>query len=144
MPANPINIVSSRAEAQWLSMSITNWLENGIIKVQNPCLNAGKFLGDYPSREMIYGSVANIQIYPRMTNIVSACGDGPWVLGTTGSIDLFEGWTKICTLFWDCPGGGNRNLLQKQNMNGNYLVSIGNYNHTGAIGDVSIAVQRAH
>ncbi|KIJ17087.1 hypothetical protein PAXINDRAFT_9943 [Paxillus involutus ATCC 200175] len=142
MAAVPINISPPTAEAQWVCMTITNWLEN-VIKLQNPHLTSGKFLNDYSSRDGIYGSVTNVPIYPSRSCDVSSSGSGTRVLGTSGSIDLYEGRTRICTLYWNCPGGNQQNYLQAQNLNNNYVVTVGRFRDHGAIGDVSIAVQRA-
>lgn len=97
------------------------------------------FLDDYPTREHYYGTVYNRPIYPGMLQIISA-NASKGTCGTSGTISLCEGSTLICTLYWDCPGGGRQNSLQQYNVDGNYLTRIGAFNVSG---DVNITIQRA-
>lgn len=109
-----------------------------------PSKHRGVFLNDYPSREHHFGTVHNRQIYPGMLQIISGRASNGH-RGTSGCIHLYEGSTLICTLSWACPGGRERNVVQKYDVNGHYWVTIGTFHDgPGPIGSVDITIQRAY
>ncbi|CCM04537.1 uncharacterized protein FIBRA_06718 [Fibroporia radiculosa] len=134
-----------RAYAQWVSMLIKNLLGNASIKVQNANVSWGKFYEDgNKDREISAGKVNSIVIAPNFTATVAACGRANAASGTEGTIDLYDGTTRICTLYWNCPWGSKRNDFEKRNVNSSYMVTIGPWNpDSGAIGNVNIDVERA-
>lgn len=76
---------------------------------------------------------------------VNACGREGAASGTEAYIDLYDGSTKIATIYWDCPWDSKPNRLRKLDENNKYLVNIPAYNDTshGTIGDVTITVYPA-
>ncbi|KAH0835505.1 putative Asp-hemolysin [Lanmaoa asiatica] len=127
---------------EWIRMQITNALGSETIIVRNPTLNLGEFLNDYPTREHYYGTAHNRLIYPGTLQIISACASKGY-RGTSGTISLCQGYTLICHLYWDCPGGGRQNSLQEYDVGRNYSINIGAFNVSGPIGNVDITVQPA-
>ncbi|CCM04547.1 uncharacterized protein FIBRA_06728 [Fibroporia radiculosa] len=133
-----------RAYAQWISMQIKNLLGNASIKIQNADAKWGKFYKDgNKGDELSSGTINGIVIAPNFTSTVAACGRSSASSGTEGTIDLYDGTVRICTLYWNCPWGKKSNKFEKRNVNSNYLVTIGSWNSdSGAIGNVNIDVER--
>lgn len=75
---------------------------------------------------------------------VNACGKESASSGTEGTVDLYDGSTRICTVYWDCPWKQDPNKLKAQNTHPNYMVQVGDYNDTthGTIGNAEIRVVR--
>lgn len=75
---------------------------------------------------------------------VCTCGTSFSFEGMEGSLDLYDGATKICTVAWDDPWAKDNNYFgfSAYNHTSPYLVHHSSYNTgpTGPIGDVTVVV----
>ena len=95
--------------------------------------------------EISAGAVNGTTIPAGSTENIYSCGRSDAASGTEGVIDLYEGDTKICTIYWSCPWGSKSNDFQVQNRNSKagYMVSIGDWNRdSGALGKVEVEVAK--
>jgi hypothetical protein len=75
---------------------------------------------------------------------IASCGREDASSGTEGSYDIYDGGTKVCTVYWDCPWGLKRNSFETKNVNKDYTVQDSGANlDSGAIGTVTIKVFKA-
>ncbi|KAH7889194.1 aegerolysin type hemolysin [Phlebopus sp. FC_14] len=133
-----------RAEAQWVSITVKNWIPNSSIKIQDAKLDWGKFYeAPNKSNELSAATINSIVIAPSQSAIVSACGRANAASGTEGRISLYEGSTRICQLYWDCPWGSKWNNFKAESINSSYIVTVGPWNdYSGALGNVYIDIER--
>lgn len=140
----PMDLESiSFGKALWVCMNIKNNLGNKTIKVQNATVTWGKFFRDSKGTEISADEINGLTVAPGAVTAVSACRRPSSFAGTEGSIDLFDKSTRICTIVWDLPSKSKENRLEVQNSHNNYVVTLGPWESYGAIGHVSIDVQRA-
>lgn len=95
--------------------------------------------------EISASEINSIVIPPGSSSDVSSCGRSDSPSGTEGTIDLYDGSTKICTVYWNCPWGSKSNDFQirDRNSSAGYMVSVGDWNRdSGALGTVEIEVGR--
>ncbi|KAL2148975.1 hypothetical protein VTH82DRAFT_1661 [Thermothelomyces myriococcoides] len=132
------------AYAQWIILQIISRLKNGTISVKNAGLSWGKFYQP-PNKdaEIDAGTVNKITIAPKSSAEIGSCGREDASSGTEGQLDLYDGDTKICHVYWDCPWGSKNNTLQVSGVTpgGDYFVNVGSWNpNSGAIGEVTLEV----
>ncbi|KAH7889195.1 Asp-hemolysin [Phlebopus sp. FC_14] len=133
-----------RAEAQWVKVTIKNWVTSSSIKVQDAQLDWGKFYnGDDKSDELKASEINSIVIAPSQSRTVSASGRANASSGTEGSFSLYEGSTKICKVYWNCPWGKKDNDFEVSTDSARHTVTVGDWNkNSGAIGNVNVDVER--
>lgn len=82
-------------------------------------------------------------MHPGITKSADSCGRaGAWS-GTEGTLDLYDGTTKICRLYWSCPWGQAANDFQVIGYDpakSDYSVAVESWSRTGALGNVDITV----
>ena len=88
--------------------------------------------------------INKIVVSPESDVEISACGRADASSGTEGTIDLFDEGTKICTLYWSSPWGAYPNIFQAQDVNGKegYIVGVGPYGTSGALGRVEVEIAK--
>lgn len=80
---------------------------------------------------------------PASTKSADSCGRSGATSGTEGTLDLYDGKTKICTIYWSCPWGTTVNDFQIRGYEptrSDYSVTVGTWARTGALGNVDITV----
>ncbi|KAK9434833.1 Asp-hemolysin [Metarhizium brunneum] len=135
-----------RAYAQWVVLEFINRMRSDLV-IKNAWLRWGKFHkdGDKDS-EISTTDVNTISALPGKRCTVSSCGRESAASGTEGDLDLYDGNTKICKVYWDCPWGSPTNkarILDYDPSTSNYAVVLGPYNTSGgALGRVDITVSK--
>ncbi|PHH62169.1 hypothetical protein CDD81_7363 [Ophiocordyceps australis] len=136
----------SYGDNQWIQMEITNRMRKSDIHVKNAYINYGKFYKDVKDKEISADEVNRTSIAPGAMAKVNACGRYMSPSGTDGSIDLYEGDTKICKLSWNCPYGSSSNSFGLSDYDvgtSDYSVNVSDWGvGPGPIGRVSITVAR--
>lgn len=57
--------------------------------------------------------------------------------------DVYDGETKVCTIYWSCPWGSKSNDFQIRDRNEDYGVSVGDWNNdSGALGTVEVDITK--
>jgi hypothetical protein len=85
-------------------------------------------------------------VAPGTVESVDSCGRQGSASGTEGTIDLYDGDTRICTLYWNSPWGSNYNEFEIRNYDAetsDFSVSVASWNTgPGALGDVDVTVSK--
>ncbi|PHH76667.1 hypothetical protein CDD80_1345 [Ophiocordyceps camponoti-rufipedis] len=98
------------AYAQWIILIIANALNNRDIRVQNATVDWGKFWqGSNRDNEIKPWQVNQIVTAPGTAESVKSCGRSDSSSGTAGSLDLYDGDTRISHIWWNCPWGSKSN-----------------------------------
>ncbi|KAJ5096144.1 Aegerolysin family protein [Penicillium alfredii] len=134
--------------AQWVVINLINSMSSSTLSISNAIPDAdkkegwGKFYRDGNKDEEIKVSEINrIKVPPGGTKAISSCGRENSMSGTTGHIDLYDGETKICRVYWDCPYGSKSNDFGTSERSHGYWVQQGSWNRdSGAIGSVDVEV----
>lgn len=94
---------ASAVEEQWVSVTIKA-KGVGPLTIQNAALKYGQFhkTGNKGAEIKAY-DINGITIPSGGNVIISACGKGNAPSGTEGSVDIYDGATKIGRYYWDCP-----------------------------------------
>ncbi|RGP64278.1 aegerolysin family [Fusarium sporotrichioides] len=132
------------AYAQWVYILIQNKIASGEISIRNVNLNWGKFYQwDNKDNEISVDAVKQIVIASGKTAGVASCGRSDASSGTEGSFDLYDGDTKICNIYWDCPWGSKTNTFTVGSVDDDYIVQATGANlNSGAIGTVNVKVAK--
>ncbi|KAL7966835.1 aegerolysin type hemolysin [Trichoderma sp. SZMC 28014] len=133
-----------RSEDQWVSLRVFNRMRTHDIEFKNASLSWGKWYSGSKSNEISAATVDETVIHPDITKSADSCGrEGSWS-GVQGSLDLYDGKTKICTLWWDSPWGSAINEFQVFDYSAKtspYAVSIGTWRQRdGPLGNIDISV----
>ncbi|EFY89875.1 hypothetical protein J3459_009877 [Metarhizium acridum] len=136
-----------RAYAQWVVLDLINRMRQSDLQVKNAWARWGKFHKDGDKdTEITAEDVNKIFAPPGKRCFVSACGREHSPSGTEGDIDLFEGNTKICKVYWECPWGSPNNIMRILDYDpatSNYAVVLGPWNSSGgALGKVDITISK--
>lgn len=136
--------------AQWILLNIINTLRTQNILVDNVNLAYGKFYMytghgtvDNRNNEFSTSDILGMEIPARESREIGSCGRQNSPSGTEGSIDLYYDKTKICTVIWDCPWGGQNSVgVQNSNNAAGYLCTLPmrSWGPTGPIGEVKVEV----
>ncbi|PHH80477.1 hypothetical protein CDD82_1707 [Ophiocordyceps australis] len=133
----------SNGENQWIQLELTNRMRKNNLEVKSAWLKFGKFYKGSKDKEISGDEVNRIVIPPGSMDKVNACGRLASPSGTQGSIDLYDGSTRICTVAWDCPWGSSDNDLTLNNYDpgtSEYSVSLSDWAKGGPIGRVTAIV----
>ncbi|KAA8641300.1 hypothetical protein EYZ11_002421 [Aspergillus tanneri] len=133
------------AEAQWVVIRVKNKIRNQPISVKNAKLKWGKFYdGNDQDNEVPASDINKLDIQPNKTGNIAAAGRAHAASGTEGTIDLKDGDTKICTLYWLCPWGEKTNDFQLRDLEeDDYGVTVKAWNRkNGALGHVDVIVSK--
>ena len=75
---------------------------------------------------------------------ICSCGETDSMSGTQGTFDLMDDVkdARICTLAWSAPmQTGRRNMFKMLNHNSKYKVDIGDWQESGTMGTVTVAIK---
>ncbi|KAB2573789.1 hypothetical protein BFW01_g1210 [Lasiodiplodia theobromae] len=134
--------------AQWVILRIINRLQIKRISVKNARLDWGKFHQNGNKDEEITPAAVNaVTVGAGQTTDVSSCGRSDAPSGTEGTLDLYDGDTKICTLYWNCPWGAKYTDFRIQDGNwDSYTLSAGgpksNIGWSGALGEIEVEISK--
>ncbi|KAF4592201.1 hypothetical protein GQ602_002500 [Ophiocordyceps camponoti-floridani] len=136
------------AYAQWIILLIANALPNRDIKVQNARADWGKFWkGNNRDNEMASWEVNQIVAGPGTTQGVKSCGRSDSASGTAGSLDLYDGDTRISHIWWNCPWGSKTNefsALVDDSVRSLYHIDVSEHSlDAGSIGTVVVTIRNA-
>lgn len=145
LPGLPVQVKNS--ELQWYPhQSYRVW--RAVLKLDH----RGKFYADGDKDREISPQQVDETVVPANSSAsadVYSCGREDAASGTQGSFDLIDQnfGTTICSLQWNCPynpGPGNWNLVEAQNLNSDYSVTIGEYNKKkGALKTIDVNIGAA-
>lgn len=82
------------------------------------------------------------------TTDISSCGKSDAASGTEGTLDLYDGDTKICTIYWNSPWGSKTNdfWISGRNTADGYSVSYGgpkfNPHGPGPLGEAEVEISK--
>lgn len=152
--------------AQWITIKVINSMSSATLSVRNAIPDGeegwyvtihlmsnaniifwqntrGKFYRDgNKDAEINVSEINRTTVPPDGSKNISSCGRSDSASGTTGHIDLYDGETKICRVYWDCPWGskGNDFGISERSSHG-YWIQQGSWNRdSGAIGSVDVEV----
>jgi hypothetical protein len=102
----------------------------------------GKFYEwDNKDHEISPAQVDSLVIAQGDTKEIAACGRSDAASGTEGTVDLYQGGTKVCQLYWNCPWGSKTNTFTVRDTNPSWIVSATGANTDGgALGTVEVKV----
>jgi hypothetical protein len=56
---------------------------------------------------------------------------------------VYDGDTRVCTIYWSCPWGSKSNNFQIQDRNKDYGITLGDWNQdSGSLGEVDVDISR--
>ncbi|KAH7909972.1 Asp-hemolysin [Hygrophoropsis aurantiaca] len=123
--------------AQWVVLTLHNSLHEGAITFRNANVSHGKFYTDGDKdHEISAEEINDASMQPGSEYVISACGRSDSPSGTEGTVDVWHGTNKVCTLYWDCPWSGDNNFEVR--FNTNYLVIISEWSKSGALGPIQV------
>ncbi|RAL08230.1 aegerolysin family protein [Aspergillus homomorphus CBS 101889] len=127
---------------QWIVVHIINSMKSDTISVKNAAHSYGKFYRNgNKDIEISIDDINKITVAPDGSADIGACGRQDSWSGTTGSFELYDGDSKICTISWDCPWGKPTNEFGVSEQSKDYWVQPGAWNREGgAIGTVDVEV----
>lgn len=104
----------------------------------------GKFYEwDDKNKDTTADAVNAVTVAPGETGLVASCGKSDAASGTEGYLDLYDGDTKICTVYWSVPWGSKYNTFTIQDRNPGYLISVSDWNQShGGIGKVELEIAK--
>ncbi|KAK1252083.1 hypothetical protein MKX08_003270 [Trichoderma sp. CBMAI-0020] len=136
--------VDVRTEDQWASIRVFNRMRKNDISFQNAALSWGKFYSGPKSNEISAATVDETVVHPGITKSADSCGRSGALSGVEGHLDLYDGKTKICTLYWDCPWGSAINDFEVRDYSptkSDYSVVVENWKRKdGPLGNVDVTV----
>ena len=102
----------------------------------------GKFYKwDNKDNEISAGEVAKQTAGPGGNIDIASCGRSDASSGTEGSYNIYDGDTKICRVYWNCPWGSKTNTFTVSEQNDGYMVQATGQNiDSGALGTVTVKV----
>ncbi|KAG9253585.1 aegerolysin type hemolysin [Emericellopsis atlantica] len=134
------------AYAQWVYILLQTQaaMSQSNITLQNVHLNWGKFFEyDNKDREVSVDQVQKTSIKPGNQVGIAACGRSDASSGTEGSFEIWDGETKICKVYWDCPWGSKTNTFTVSELNDVYSVEARGANlDSGALGNVTVRISK--
>ncbi|KAF1365574.1 Aegerolysin family protein [Lizonia empirigonia] len=132
------------AYAQWVVIHIINSFRNGTISIKDAKLFWGKFYKNgNKDDEISANDVEKLTIPAGSDGDIASCGRSDAASGTEGQVDIYDGDTKVCSLYWSCPWGSKSNDFQIRNRNKDYGITPGDWNRdSGALGKVDIDISR--
>ncbi|KAF1933691.1 Aegerolysin family protein [Didymella exigua CBS 183.55] len=132
------------AYAQWVVIHIINSFRQGTISLKNAQAMWGKFYKNgNKDAEIGAGEVNETTVAAGSEADISSCGRSDAASGTEGKVDVFDGDTQVCTIYWNCPWGSKSNDFQIQNRNNDYGITVGEWNRdSGALGKVDVDVSK--
>ncbi|TGO31414.1 hypothetical protein BHYA_0910g00010 [Botrytis hyacinthi] len=129
--------------SDYVIIHIINSTMRAVISIENANIKHGKFHvnGDKDS-ELSTTDITHMLIPPNSDLDISSCGRSSDLYGTEGSIDLYDGDTKIAKLYWNDPRvGPNDFQIWDYRMGGQYMVTLGVWNREGgSLGRVDLEV----
>ncbi|UKZ79910.1 hypothetical protein TrVFT333_007673 [Trichoderma virens FT-333] len=130
--------------AQIANIRVHNRMRNNSISFENAKLEWGKFyLGD-ESHEIPASDIDKIVVSPGSMEIAQSCGRKSTSTGVEGTMDLYDGKTKICSLYWESPYFSTSNSFKTTGydpVSSPYAMTVEPWNHgPGALGDVNITI----
>lgn len=132
---------STRAYAQWVVINIKNEMSDNDVSIRNATAIWGKFHANgNKDREIPAEDINKIEIAPKSAEKISACGRENSPSGTEGTIDLYNGSTKIAQLYWNCPWGSSTNNFEVRGKDDGYVVGHSGGSPTGALGNIEVQV----
>ncbi|KAF3403872.1 Asp-hemolysin [Penicillium rolfsii] len=104
----------------------------------------GKFYKDGSKDDDVAAAEINrITVAPNSSVNINLCGHSHSSTGTNGSIELWDGETKIAKIYWNCPWGSQPYNFGVSECNDSYWVDQGSWaRESGAIGSVDVIVGR--
>ncbi|KAL7932978.1 aegerolysin type hemolysin [Trichoderma chlorosporum] len=115
-----------------------------VLDISHKLTSVGKFYKDDVSNEISASEVDQMTVAPGGMGIVNSCGRQGAAAGTEGTMDLYDGETRICGLYWDSPYWKTTNNFHLTGYDPSvspYSVSVEAWNHgPGTLGDVNITV----
>ncbi|KAI6779041.1 uncharacterized protein J7T54_008259 [Emericellopsis cladophorae] len=134
------------AYAQWvyILLQTQSAMSQNQITVQNVYLHWGKFFAyDNKDREISVEQVQKTSIKPGNQAGFAACGRSDASSGTEGSFELWDGETKICKVYWDCPWGSKTKTFTVSELNDDYAVEARGANlDSVALGNVTMRINK--
>ncbi|KAL7942624.1 aegerolysin type hemolysin [Trichoderma barbatum] len=136
--------VSTNDKSQWASMRVHNRMKKNTISFKNASLKWGKFWKGSHDNEISASEVDKIVVSPGSMESADSAGRTGSSAGCAGSLDLYDGDTKICGIYWSSPYWETDNtfgLTSYDVTSSPYSVTVGDWNRSGgALGDVDITV----
>ncbi|KAH7326019.1 aegerolysin type hemolysin [Stachybotrys elegans] len=128
--------------AQWVHVIVQYLTKSGKISVQDSKVMWGKFYKwDNKDNEISGGDVEKETAGEGAEASIASCGRSDASSGTEGVFDLYDGSTKICHVYWNCPWGSKTNTFTVSDINNNYMVQhTGASLDSGALGTVTVKV----
>ena len=82
-------------------------------------------------------------VMPKADGGIASCGRSDASSGTEGSYDIYDGDSRVCSIYWNCPWGSKTNAFTVSNIPEDYMVQATGQNlDSGALGTVSIKVAK--
>ncbi|KAK3361543.1 pleurotolysin A [Lasiosphaeria ovina] len=130
------------AYSQWIYMIINNLSKSGDLKFKNLSTKWGKlYQWDNKDQELSSADVTKQVAGPLGKIEIASCGRSGASSGTEGNYDIYNGDTRVCHIYWDCPWGKKANTFTVSNVNDNFVVQATGQNpSSGASGTVTIKV----
>ncbi|KAM0671003.1 hypothetical protein ACQRIT_001389 [Beauveria bassiana] len=133
------------AYAQWVSVTIVNIVNSGIISVQDAYVLWGKFYeGDNKNNEIQPAQVNKTTVASGAQVTVAASGRSDSSSGVEGGFNIHLGGQKICGVYFNCPWGEKTNDFQIRDYDpatSPYHINTSPINRdSGALGNVTVTV----
>ncbi|KAI3115593.1 hypothetical protein CBS147333_1093 [Penicillium roqueforti] len=128
---------------QWITIHLINSMHSGHVYVKHAILEYGRFhrngdRNDEISTEMI----DQTQVAPGSSVNINSCGNPAEASGTEGSIELYDGYTRIAKVHWPCHLGNHSSEFGISELNDHYWIKSGAWDADSAIGFLDVQVGR--
>lgn len=103
-------------------------------------MHSGQFYNEDDDTDILTAADVDDMIVRHKGGVRSIC----CMDGSEGSVDLIDDFKdkKICSLSWKAPTQpGEENEFKTTNQDADYLVEIGNWNHSGTMGEVPVTIK---
>ncbi|CAG5166094.1 uncharacterized protein ALTATR162_LOCUS6883 [Alternaria atra] len=132
------------AYAQWVVIHIINSFRSGNLSLKDAQAMWGKFhRNGNKDAEISASEVNKLSISAGESIKISSCGRSDSASGTEGKVGVYDGDTRVCTIYWSCPWGSKSNNFQIQDRNKDYGITLGDWNQdSGSLGEVDVDISR--
>lgn len=106
------------------------------------CYDRGKFYKwNNKDDEISVGEVEGATIKQGDSYGIASCGRSDASSGCEGSFELFDGDTRVCKIYFDCPWGSKTNTFNVSDIDKRHMVQFQGGNiDSGALGNVDVKI----
>ncbi|MCJ1396749.1 hypothetical protein MMC18_009641 [Xylographa bjoerkii] len=123
----------------WVRLTLRN-KSNKNLTIKNVTVNCGKFYQwNDDTKELGKETVEGQTIRAKKDFSFAACGRENGTMGCAADFDLYDGETKVVSLYYSCPYSGSNELVKKFGED-DWMVDVPKIMTAGSLGEVLVKV----